>query len=362
MAVPGRLDDRPVVLLMSSNGVGMGHLTRLLAYLRRLPDEVRAHVVSLSQAVPVVARYDVPWEYIPSQHATGLDSGRWRALFTERVDEVVGRVRPAVLVFDGTHPYAGLDTALEAHPHTRAVWSRRAMWKPGRNRHQLAKEAWFDLVLEPGDLAAAADRGATVGREATRVRPVTLLDAAEGSDRSTARAALGLPGGPPLALVSLGAGTINDTTAELRAAADAARRRGFEVCVTQPQIAADRSLGDVHLVRHYPLAEHLAAFDVSVAACGYNSFHEHLRQGLPTVFVPNASTSLDDQVGRARYAHEAGWSVAVDTLVDGGADAALDELLDPARTDPEAARRADPGNGAGDAAAHLARLALTGAR
>lgn len=343
---------------MSSNGVGMGHLTRLLAYLRRLPDGVQCHVVSLSQAVPVVAHYGVSWEYIPSQHATGQESGQWRALFAERVDELLGRLRPAVLVFDGTHPYAGLDTALAAHPGTRAVWSRRAMWKPGRNRHQLAKESWFDLVIEPGDLAEAADRGATVGRGAAHVPPVTLLDPSEATDRAAAREALGLPPDPPLALLSLGAGTINDTRHELASAADAARRRGFEVCVTQPAIAADHSLGDVHLVRHYPLAQHLAAFDISVAACGYNSFHENLRHGLPTVFVPNVATSLDDQVGRARFAQDAGWAVSADTLVGGAADEALDALLDPVRTRPENARAADPGNGAAEAAALIAGLAL----
>ena len=42
------------VLLLSSNGAGMGHLTRLLAYARRMPADVHRHVVSLSQAVPVV--------------------------------------------------------------------------------------------------------------------------------------------------------------------------------------------------------------------------------------------------------------------------------------------------------------------
>lgn len=352
----------PVVLLVSSNGAGMGHLTRLLAYQRRLPAGLRPHVVSLSQAVPVVSTYGVAWEYVPSKQATGMDSGEWRWLFAERMVEAVRRLRPAVLVFDGTHPYAGLDEAIAASPGTRAVWSRRAMWKEGRNTHQLEKVAWFDAVLEPGDLSAPADRGATVGTAAHRVGPVTLVDRAECSDRATARAALGLPAEGPLALVSLGAGNINDTTDEVGAAVAALTARGVGVCVTQAGIAEQARAGDdVHLVRHFPISEHLAAFDVAVAAAGYNSFHEHLRLGLPTLFVPNDETSLDDQVARAEYAAGQGWALSLRSLAGGGAEAAVEELLERGPQLAERAAAADPGNGAADAARLLADLALEGA-
>ncbi|MBM6402947.1 UDP-N-acetylglucosamine--LPS N-acetylglucosamine transferase [Phycicoccus sp. CSK15P-2] len=350
--------DAPVVLLVSSNGAGMGHLTRLLAYGRRLGTGLRPHIVSLSQAVPVVAAYDVPWEYLPSAQATGMDSGEWRWLFAERMREAVLRLRPAVLVFDGTHPYSGLDDAVAASPGTRAVWSRRAMWKPRHNSHQLSKVEWFDAVLEPGDLAAAADRGATVGTDAHRVGPVTLLDPEECSDRAGARIALGLPPDGPLALVSLGAGNINDTSDEVGAAVSALGARGVGVCVTQPSIAEQAgSRGDVHLVRRFPISQHLAAFDVAVAAAGYNSFHEHLRFGLPTLFVPNDETSLDDQVTRAEHAAARGWALSVRTLTGPAGDAAVDALLDRGPSLAEAARAADPGNGAADAAALLGELA-----
>lgn len=355
------MPTRPTVLLVSSNGAGMGHLTRLLAYARRLPPTVRTHVLSLSQAVPAVAAEGIPWEYLPSQGASGLRPAAWRGLFAERVAEILRRVDPDVLVFDGTHPYTGLDSALASHPRTRAVWSRRGMWKPGRNVDQLAKVPWFDAVIEPGDLSAAADRGATADAPSVRVRPVTLLDRDQLTPRAEARAALGLPTDGPLALVSLGAGNINDTEGEVGAAAAALRARGIGVCVTSPAIAERAYAGsDVHLVRHFPLSEHFHAFDHVVAAAGYNSFHEALRFGVPTVFVPNDSTSLDDQVGRARHAAQQGWALTVPTLTGGAAQRVVDELLE---RGPDLARRAqeqDPGNGAEQAAAEILRVAGLG--
>lgn len=370
----------PSVLLVSSNGAGMGHLTRLLAYARRMPADTRRQVLSLSQAVPVVEQEGLAWEYLPSQGASGLRPASWRRLFAERVTEILHRLDPDVLVFDGTHPYSGLDRALAAHPRTRAVWSRRGMWLPGRNVDQLAKSAWFDAVVEPGDLAGAADRGATAraqgGQAAVRVGPVTLVDrgdetaddsgsdadAASGSDagsaRARARAALGLPAEGPLALVTLGAGNINDTDDEVGAAAAALREQGVGVCVTAPSIAERAYAGaGVHLVRHFPLSEHLAAFDCAVAAAGYNSFHESLRLGVPTLFVPNARTSLDDQVGRAAYAAEQGWALSAPTLTGGAAPAVVGELLARGQELAARARAADPGNGAAAAAAEILRVA-----
>lgn len=349
----------PSVLLLSSNGAGMGHLTRLLAYARQLPEGTRTHVLSLSQAVTVVGQEGIPWEYLPSQGATGLRPASWRQLFAERVTETLHRLDPDVLVFDGTHPYSGLDLALAAHPRTRAVWSRRGMWKPGRNVDQLDKSAWFDAVVEPGDLAATADRGATASAAgAVRVPPVTLVDREARSTRSAARAALDLPPDGPLALVSLGAGNINDTDDEVGAAAAALQAQGVGVCVTAPSIAERAYAGaDVHLVRHFPLSQHFAAFDYVVAAAGYNSFHEALRLGVPALFVPNRETSLDDQAGRAGYAAAQGWALSTPTLTGGRAPGVIEELV---VRGPELAARAlaaDPGNGAAAAATEIVRVA-----
>ena len=62
------------------------------------------HFLSLSQAVWVVGKYGFSFDYLPSTGATGLPSRLWKDLFTERVSDAVRRLRPAVVVFDGTRP------------------------------------------------------------------------------------------------------------------------------------------------------------------------------------------------------------------------------------------------------------------
>ena len=340
------------VLMVSSNGIGMGHLTRLLAYSRSAPSNLRPYFLSLSQAVPVVGEFGFPYEYVPSVAPTGMAPPRWRPFLAHRLGEAIERLRPTAVVFDGTWPYDALADARDMFPDVRWIWSRRGMWYRGMNRDQLAKAAWFDTVIEPGDFSSPADHGVTAAAPATRVGPVTLLNDHELLSRADARRALGLDADVPTALVTLGAGNINDATSDLRIVIDALRALGLEICVTVPAIA-DRSGTDdehVHLVTTYPLARHLRAFDVAVSASGYNSFHELLRFGVPTLFLPNLETSLDDQRARARYAADQGWAQCLDKAESTSTvGLALEALLSEGLAMVAGVHEIDPGNGAAEA-------------
>ena len=350
--------ERPSLLLISSNGAGMGHLTRLMAYARRVQPDMSPHFLSLSQAVGVVAQFGFPYEYLPSAGATGMPPRRWHNLFAERVSDAVARLRPAVVVFDGTWPYDGILRVRDAHPEPRWVWSRRGMWRYGKSAEQLAKSAWFDEVLAPGELAEPYDRGATADTGGVRVGPVTLLDIDELDERDIARKALGLPEDRRLALVALGAGNINDISHETGAVVAALRALDVEICLTQTEIAqSDRARNDVHVVREFPLSRRFAAFDLAVSAAGYNSFHELLRFGVPTLFIPNQDTALDDQLGRARFAADHGLAHLLEHVSVDAATPLLCDLLERGQAMVADVPSVDRGNGAVAAAAYLRELA-----
>ena len=130
------------------------------------------------------------------------------------------------------------------------------------------------------------------------------------------------------------------------------------MCVTAPAIAEKAVEAEgLHLVRHFPLSEYYSAFDLAVVAAGYNSFHESLRLGVPTLLVPNSHTSLDDQASRAGHAHRQGWALTAPTLTDGRADRLIGDLLERGTELADRARAADPGNGARDAAGLIDSLA-----
>ena len=353
--------DRPALLLISSNGSGMGHLTRLMAYARRAEPYMVPHFLSLSQAVGVVAQYGFSFEYLPSAGATGLAPRRWRGLFKERLSDSVRRLRPAVVVFDGTMPYDGIPEVRELYPEASWVWSRRGMWRPGTKGHHLARTAWFDDVLTPGEFAEAYDRGATSNAGGVDVGAVTLLDTEELEDRDTARRVLGLPLDQRLALVALASDDINYTSPETAAVLEALRRLDVGICVTQTEIARSvRTHGDVHVVREFPLSRLFRAFDLAVSAAGYNSFHELLRFGIPTLFIPKQTTALDDQHARSRFAADTGLAHMLERVGVDASTPLLCDLLERGAAMVAKVSAVDRGNGATAAAAHLRQLATAG--
>lgn len=353
-------DTKPVVLLCTSNGVGLGHLARMMAVARALEPDVRPVIFTLSAAVAVPVAQGFEVEHLPSAGHAGLGSGPWQRLLEDRVDHLIGRLQPRVVMFDGVHPYPGLVSALAGHRRRlRRVWQRRAMWKPGIGAESLASERWFDAVIEPGEYAHEADMGLTVARRASpkvhTVAPI-IYDAGH-LDRTTARSELGLDPTASHVLVQLGAGAINDVSSLTGAVVAQLADRGVVPVVARSELSAPvpGADGGVPVIRRFPLSKWFAAFDGAVLAAGYNSFHEALALRLPSVFVPNLVTRTDDQDARARHAADQGWAWRWDGSDRPSLVRVVEALTDPEAREPMRQRLATlpPAHGAMQVAALL---------
>lgn len=349
------------VMMLSSNGGGLGHVTRLMAIARRLPESLRAVVATQSQAAPLVLEQGHPTEYVPSRGHLQIPVDRWNELLRERLEHLVDTYRPRLVLVDGTVPYGGLLEAMGRHPEITWVWLRRAMWKPGLGGEWIRRGRAFDAVIEPGDHAEDADAGLTVAErgEVRRVDPITYLDPDELSPAHEAREALGLPSTGTVALLQLGAGNINDIQSPVGGLAAHLLDAGVHVVVARSPIATrELDVPDgVQVISYYPLSRHLRGFDFTISAGGYNSFHESIGFAVPTVFVPNPDTALDDQEARVAEAVRTGLALSIPDLRH--ADAAMDAILDPEVREELTAqcRRVHRPNGAVAAAAHVAELA-----
>lgn len=307
-------DERPRALFITSNGAGMGHLTRMLGIARAATGVVEPIFFSMSQGVSVVASAGMPYEYVPFTTALKTKPGLWHRYFEDRLSAAIERYGAKIVLFDGTWPYAGLLSALAKHDVLK-VWVRRGMWKPNISPEQLEKAARFDLVIEPGEHAADYDTGATsMVRNAEPVPPITVLSQHEVLSRESALAELGLPhdDGTKYALVTLGAGNINDVSVTQSAFLNAIRQQpGWEAVLTRAPIAAANLRTTARTVSVFPLARYTKAFDFAVSAAGYNSFSEWMSGALPAIWVPNLHTMTDDQDARARWAHDSALGLRV---------------------------------------------------
>jgi UDP:flavonoid glycosyltransferase YjiC (YdhE family) len=349
------------ILFVSSNGTGLGHLTRSMAIARRLDTGLEPLFVTFSAAAPMVGALGFPVEYVASYDRPGAGNDwRWTRRVRARLEAAVGEATPRVVVFDGTHPYERLLPALRSSGGT-LVWCRRAMWRSDSDTAPLWRGHLFDAVLEPGELAAAADVGPTVARraEAHAVDPIVLLDRSELFPRGEAERELGLEPGRVNALVQLGQGAGVREAGE-RCLRHLAGRGDVQVAAAASTLARLDEVpeGVVGLRATYPISRYLAAFDLAVAAAGYNAYHELIHLGVPSLFVP-MSRQTDDQAARARYAQERGVGRACAGPADPALEARLEELLDAAVRDGmrERLEALQFENGAGPAAEWLGDLA-----
>jgi hypothetical protein len=309
--------SRRTVLMISPNGIGMGHLTRQLAVARRLPGHVDPIFLTMSQALAVVEKYGFHAEYLPYHAYYGGDPDYWNRGLLARLLAMIGFYDPQCILFDGNMPYAALADLRRAIPERRFLWLRRALWRPDAGKVAMERSSLFDMVFEPGEYAAEADRGLTRSQAngIVRVAPVTLLDPDEVLSREDARLELGIAPDATAVVVLLGSQNNFDYGPVRRTIAAQLGRRPNVVLIEAEWLISEANaavlLPRARPLSGFPLARLFRAFDFAVSAAGYNSFHELIAIGVPTIFVPNENPSMDEQEARAAWAERHGLGVAV---------------------------------------------------
>jgi hypothetical protein len=355
-------------LLVTSNGSGMGHLSRQVSVGLSAGTAGRTALFSLSLGLPQVLGLGIPGEYCPSYEREWMPRWFWNRYLRTRLVALCREIGADAVLFDGVAPYRGLISARRHLPDTAFLWMRRGMWLEGTGDAFLRTSPWFDTVLEPGDLGSAADRGPTSQlTDAIRIPPVSMLEVVPRLSRHEAATALGLDPDRPTILVTLGSGRLGDAAAPGRVVLETLlAETTWQVAVTTSGIATSGiPIPDptrvVEVRGVYPLVRYLTAFDAVVSAAGYNAVHEFVSGGIPTLLVANRATRTDDQVARARGVAAAGLALDAAENDPAGLQAAVRGLLtDGVRADLVAAIGAlDRSNVMGGAAAAWSQLVGT---
>ena len=303
------------VVLFPTNGVGFGHFTRMYALARRLRRIDPDLEIIFFTTMPTL---HIPYsDGFPTYHLAGpkkfggMDSEAWNAMVQEMLTLVLETHRPSAFVFDGAFPYRGMLDSLDTIAVPKKIWVRRGMFRKGSSI-PVDSIRKFDVIIHPGDAVPHASSEVEHDAEVEIVDAITVLDSNEMWERKDARRRIGVPDEATAVYVQLGAGRINDINSEIRIVVDALLQNKEVHVVLGESMLGDRlriDLDRVHLIRDYPNALFLRAFDYSVQAGGYNSFHEMRTLRIPTLFLPNMNTGMDDQLARCRVAEKEGWGL-----------------------------------------------------
>lgn len=339
------------VLSYAINGRGMGHLVRQLAILRwmrritaLLGVDCEIWVLTSSEADTLARREGIPALKMPSKamlRDAGMSTSRYLTVARAWVLNAVAGLQPDVLVVD-TFPggsFGELLAVLEMVPQ-RVLVARQV-------RDELAADDSYRALLPLYQRLVMPD--------ARDTGPILIRERAEMLDRAAARAALGVPEHARAVYVTLGGGGDVLAPHAIPALVDAVRARGWHVVVGAGPLytgAERRGDGITWMDRYVPM-ELFSGLDAAVSAGGYNSFHELMYAGVPTVFLPQPRIA-DDQRERVLRAVDAGAGRLAQRMED------VPALLDDAG-DAAAARALVPHNGARRAALSILHTVLPAA-
>ena len=348
--------EKPTIILATSNGVGMGHLARASAIALALKEYANPIIVSMAGGIAEIPEFmGIRCEYIPGRDRMWMSREKWDEYLRDRLLALVDETGARVMSFDGVVPYPGVIAAKVSHPKLALVWVRRGLWQKKPQRFVLGLQSqMMDYIVEPGDFARAYDFGPTAERKDSRLTAsVSLFQKDTALSRDEARKVLGLDLDRPAVLVQLGTGD-SDVNHKMTAALEGLLGwKDLQVILTKQPLDKDgNSLApeglDIRVVRHFPLARVLHAFDAGVCATGYNGVHELLPAQVPTVFVSNIR-GTDDQEARAQWCHDMGFALRANQADLGDITATVKKLQDAdvrARLSKKCGELPDPTGGA----------------
>ena len=314
----------------------MGHLARASAIALALKPIANPIIVSMAGGIAEISEYmGIRTEYIPGRDREWMSRDLWDQYLRDRLVALVEETDAKLISFDGVVPYPGVIAAKVKAPHISLVWVRRGLWQQKPQRFVLGlQSAMMDFIVEPGDIARSYDHGPTAKRKDSQLTsPVSLFQKDTALSREESRKILGLDPDRPAVLVQLGTGDSDVNEKMTAALSGLIGWKDLQVVLTKKPIDKNgNSLVpeglDLKVVRYFPLAQVLHAFDASVCATGYNGVHELLPAEIPTVFVSNIR-GTDDQEARAQWCHDFGFALRADQADLADITATVKKLQDP---------------------------------
>jgi UDP-N-acetylglucosamine:LPS N-acetylglucosamine transferase len=311
--------EKPTIILATSNGIGMGHLTRASAIASELKSFANPIIISMASGVVEVPKIaGVRFEYVPGRDRRWMGRFEWDKYLRDRIAALIDETGARIVSFDGVVPYPGIIGVKNIRPDISLVWVRRGFWQKTPQRYLLNLQSkMMDLIITPGDYSQSYDKGPTTNRnDSTLVKPISIYNPTLSMGKPEARKTLGLDLDRPVVLVQLGIGEA-DANAKLTAALTGLLSwPNLQVVLTKdPVDSQGKNLAptglDIKVIRYFPLANVLNAFDAAICAAGYNSVHEELAAKIPTLFIPNIR-GTDNQAARAAWTADNKMALNVD--------------------------------------------------
>ena len=302
---------------LPTNGVGLGHAQRcslIAEHLPRTPHTSR--FFAFPTCLPMIRRFGFDATPLVSRSTYHEPRGANDLVNYARMHAGMGA--GDTLVFDGGHVYHSVFRTIVDY-NLRSVWIRRGLWKKEQdNSGPLDREKFFTRVIVPSEAFDELNENYSTGDHVHHVGPI-VQHIADPKNRDRVRAGLRDKFDrdfDKLVVTMLGSGVAADLSAHAQTIAAMVDERDdtINLIVVWPTAGVPPGWygwNNTYVISTHHAALLLQAADLFVSAAGFNSFHEAMYNRVPTIFIPQEQTYLDDQSARAECAAEHGLAAVV---------------------------------------------------
>ncbi|GAB4328474.1 MAG: hypothetical protein OHK0038_02300 [Flammeovirgaceae bacterium] len=306
------------VMFYAINGLGLGHLTRLMAIcqaLRKILPSTEPLFITTSDGDNILSKYRIPYVHLPSKTVAAqtetLTNRRLARLYNAIINPIYDSFQPHLLVVD-TMTTGALHDLLNIlrFGNCCKVFIHRAKKIEAYEQSDIQAQRFYDLVIAPHYLNTELIP-MPIGFEIPLFWSGTILltDLQNNPlmDRALVRKKFNISDDELLVLLSLGGGGDNTNAETLKKIIGVLKKfPQIKILFAQGLLYKGEDFSDkVMTTSEYPMTHLFSGIDFAISGVGYNTFHELLHFGVPTIFVPKMR-GFDDQHTRAQKAFEKG--------------------------------------------------------
>ncbi|MDP2738246.1 MAG: glycosyltransferase [Pseudorhodobacter sp.] len=318
-AIEPNTDDhiKPRAVFIPTNGVGLGHAQRCSVIASSMSNSVCRSFAAFPSCVPMLQYKGFPCISLVQKSESHAD------IYANDIVNYL-RFRNCIrtgdhLIFDGVYIFDSIyRTILEKR--LRSTWIRRGLWQAGQvTETSLEREKAFYQVIVPTEAFKELNSNYSFGDQVHQVGPIVQKSILGPSDHDLFRNRLKTllnRDFKHLVVTMLGGGVAADRSAQMQMLCALFEHRTdcLNLIVVWPNAKVSSGIygwNNTHVVATKNALSVCMASDLVISAVGYNSFHELLYHGVPTIFVPQMAAYMDDQERRARAASERGFSATI---------------------------------------------------
>ena len=330
-------DTRDCIVFFPTNGVGFGHFTRLISIALRVKKMSPKTDIVFFTSMPtinILTKYGFTNYHLPGRYRYDSMSPRiWNSLCEEFLHLINSIHRPKAYIFDGAYPYRGLINFMNSIPkNISKIWVRRGMVKQNSKQLPVDSVRCFDAIIQPGDTYVEInDDSMNMGISIVRVNPILLMDREDMLPEGRLRGRFGIPKEAILCYLQLGAGNINEINSEINLALNSLLKYPENYVLIGESMIGDEVIYEhprVRIIRDYPNFKYFKDIDFALIAGGYNTYHEIIEAGIPSICYPNHKTGRDDQLGRVKKAKDSGSMIVVEKRNRINIDLSITRIMD----------------------------------